>query len=67
MAAILGAKGTIARCRPVLMVEINDNLSHYGYTDQQLRAVITALGYRKVERIHSDELFVPEDRVHAHG
>lgn len=67
MQAILGAKGTIARCRPVLMVEINDNLPHYGYTEDQLRQTIGAMGYRQVERIHSDELFVPEDRVHAHG
>ena len=67
MQAILGAKGTITRCRPVLMVEINDNLPHYGYTEDQLRQTICAMGYRLVERIHSDELYVPEDRVHAHG
>lgn len=67
MQAILGAKGTIARCRPVLMVEINDNLPHYGYTEDQLRQTIGAMGYRQVERIHSDELFVPEDHVYAHG
>jgi FkbM family methyltransferase len=65
--ALLGAEQTILRCRPVLMVEINDNCSHYGRTDAQIRAVICAMGYQLVERIYSDELYVPTDRVHANG
>lgn len=63
--AVFGAAQTIARCRPVLMLEINDNAAHYGYTEQALRDVVVAMGYRPVERIHSDELFVPIERADA--
>jgi FkbM family methyltransferase len=68
MNALLGSRETIERCRPVLMVEINDNLPHYGYTEDQIREVIVSMGYEMVERIHSDELYVPtEARLYAHG
>lgn len=59
--ALRGALETIQRCRPVLVIEINKNCVFAGYTKQDFRAWITALGYRFVKRVNSDDVFVPEE------
>lgn len=59
--AIRGAQDTIRRCRPVLVVEINKNQGFVGIEPDWLRAVITDLGYRCVERLSSDEVYVPSE------
>lgn len=57
--ALRGAADTIARCRPVIGVEINRNIEHYGATAEQLRAWLTDRGYRRAYMANSDEIFVP--------
>lgn len=59
--AVRGAVETIARCRPVLSVEVNKNQRFVGIQPEFLRDCIKGLGYRLVERIHSDDVFVPAE------
>lgn len=61
--ALQGAAQTIARCKPVLMVEINKNLGFVGIEPDAVRGYIEGFGYRFVERHQSDEVFVPVDRM----
>lgn len=56
--ALRGAEETIARCRPVIVVEINRSITYYGITDEFLRAWIRERGYQRVLRVNSDEVFV---------
>lgn len=58
--ALRGAVETIRRCRPVVAVEINQNLSYVGVTPEQVRGFVQGLGYRFVDRLQSDEVFLPE-------
>lgn len=60
--ALQGAVETIARCRPVLMVEINKNAAFVGLNEDEIRAYVRSLGYRFVSRLHSDEIYVPIER-----
>ena len=57
--ALQGAEETIRRCMPVIVVEINANLVHYGLTADALRKYIVELGYKHVLTMNSDEVFVP--------
>lgn len=58
--ALLGASETIARCRPVIAVEINKNASYLGIDGDNVRQMITAeMHYRHVERLQSDDVFEP--------
>lgn len=57
--ALTGAFETLARCRPVLCVEINKSLGFMGITQDDVRKRIADAGYRFVERRQSDEVFVP--------
>lgn len=61
--ALKGALGTIARCRPVLMVELNKNLELVGLDEATVRRFIEDLGYRLVRECHSDKVFVPVERA----
>lgn len=58
--ALCGAEQTLIRCKPVLLVEVNNNASHYGYDRDAVRAIIHGHGYKLVERIMADELYVPD-------
>lgn len=60
--ALRGAVETIARCRPVIAVEINANATFYGLSGDDVRGFIRALGYRHALSVHSDEAFVPVER-----
>lgn len=60
--AIAGALDTIKRCRPVIGVEINTNLTLCGFTPDDLRTIIMTQGYRHELTIRSDEIFVPVER-----
>jgi len=60
--ALRGAVETLARCRPVIAVEINRNIGFEGLTEDDVRTFITAQGYRPVLKVRSDEVFVPEER-----
>lgn len=57
--ALRGAVETLARCRPVLCVEINKSLEFIGISADTVRQFIFDAGYRFVERRESDEVFVP--------
>jgi FkbM family methyltransferase len=58
--ALQGAVETIARCRPLLAVEINKNAAFLGLSRDEVRAYITdVLQYRFVERLQSDEVYEP--------
>jgi FkbM family methyltransferase len=57
--ALMGAEETIARCKPVIAVEINSGVKHYGHSAETLRSFICGLGYRQLLKMHSDEVFVP--------
>ena len=57
--ALKGAKETIDRCRPVLIVEINKQLQHSGITEDDLRTCLRVWGYEWQFKNYSDEVFVP--------
>ena len=59
--ALQGAAKTLATCRPVLVVEINKNLGYVGIDPAEVRSLLEVLRYRFVERIHSDEIYVPAE------
>lgn len=61
--ALKGASALLAACRPVLMVEINEHCRHYGIREDDVRAWIGEAGYRCLFRQHSDEVYVPEERL----
>lgn len=57
--ALRGAVETIERCRPVIVVELNQQASFYGIDPADVRVFIIACGYRSALTVHSDEVFVP--------
>jgi FkbM family methyltransferase len=57
--ALRGATATVEQFRPVIVVEINRNIAHYGSTGAELRSWIEARGYKRVLCMNSDEVFVP--------
>lgn len=57
--ALQGAVETLARCRPVLCVEINKSLGFMGIDINQVHRFIADAGYRFVEKRQSDWVFVP--------
>lgn len=59
--AVRGAAETIERCRPVLAVEVNKNQGFVGVAEEFLRDTIKSLGYRFIERLESDEVYVPAE------
>lgn len=60
--ALRGAEQTIARCRPVLALELNGNVEFYGFQKQEIRDWLTSRGYVKVARLHGDDVYLPEER-----
>jgi FkbM family methyltransferase len=61
--ALRGALETIARCRPVLAIEINKSAALCGIAKADVRSLVLASGYRFVERLSSDDVFVPAERA----
>jgi len=58
--ALMGARETIARCRPVIQVELREALlNRYGHPEADVRGVLTELGYKEVSRQQgSDVVFM---------
>lgn len=56
--ALRGAWQTIARDRPLLVVEENQCAARYGYADGDVAKLLAPLGYRMVERYASDRIYV---------
>ena len=62
--ALQGAERTIARCRPVLCVEVNKSAAFVGIEQEDVRRYVASLGYRFAERLQSDEVWLPEGPCH---
>lgn len=59
--ALMGAKQTINKFKPVLCVEVYDGwLNRYQHTGQDLINFIIELGYEEVETYKMDKIFVPK-------
>jgi FkbM family methyltransferase len=61
--ALKGGVQLLAQCRPVLMVEINENCRDYGIREDDVRQWLDVAGYVFQFRQHSDEVYVPKERV----
>jgi FkbM family methyltransferase len=59
--ALEGARETIARCRPVIILEVKATQAFYGRTPDDLRIAVERLGYERKNRFGRDELWVPTD------
>lgn len=59
--ALRGAVATIARCRPVIAVELNRGIEFLGYTRDDVRRCILDQGYQAVGKHRSDEFFAPTE------
>lgn len=57
--ALKGAEDLIKRCKPVIVVELKNHGSKYGYTDQDLIDWLKARGYQEKARFGRDVLFSP--------
>lgn len=57
--ALQGARRTIKRCRPVLIVEVCKHGKRYGIRAEQTIALIEGMGYRKVYEAEPDIVFAP--------
>lgn len=57
--ALKGAVETLARCRPVVVVEINKSLGFMGLKPADVTGVLEAQGYRHAKTMGSDQAFVP--------
>lgn len=54
-----GAVETLARCRPVVAVEINKHLASYGVTPADIYAFMEAQGYTAGPKLGIDQVFLP--------
>lgn len=46
--ALRGARDTIERSHPIIQVELRGFTEHYGQTDEDVRTLLSGLGYRQV-------------------
>jgi FkbM family methyltransferase len=58
--ALRGAVATLARCRPVVAVEINKNLKYVDVKEADIYAFFDAQRYRHLMSVGSDHVFLPE-------
>lgn len=63
--ALRGAGETIARCRPVIAVEVDNKQTFFGHQPDGLRDFVKALGYHFAERLRSDEVYLPAEWAQA--
>ncbi len=61
--AVRGAVETIARCRPVVVVEMDANAGFVGVSPEALRQTLTGAGYRHATQLLSDHVFLPTERA----
>ena len=57
--ALEGARESIARHKPVIVLELRDHAIQYGYKDDTIRDMVYAMGYRLHKRVCHDEIFLP--------
>lgn len=62
--ALIGARETIARCRPMIQIELRNQATRYGQSDDLVRAWLRNAGYEEVSRQQgSDVVFGPIARA----
>ncbi len=62
--ALAGARDTLARCRPLVQVELRNFTDQFGHSDADVRELLAALGYREISRqLGSDVVFEWGPRV----
>lgn len=61
--ALRGATATLARCRPVVVVEINQNQRFMGLEPGEVAAFLQAQGYAVRATLKNDVVFLPEERT----
>lgn len=60
--ALKGARETILRCKPVIIIE-QKKLAKNGMTDAEIAFMIQDMGYYFAERVWSDNVFIPHHLV----
>jgi FkbM family methyltransferase len=60
MVALHGAKATLQRCRPVVVIEINERCVERGLTYGSIVRRVEAFGYRWQDVLHQNHLFLPD-------
>lgn len=58
--ALLGARKTLERHRPLIQAEENKRCRDHGYEIGDLERVLRTMGYRLAAQIHEDLVFLPE-------
>jgi FkbM family methyltransferase len=62
--ALRGATETIARCRPMIAVEINEMVTYVGETEASIRVQMAAFDYVYHQSVgSSDHVFIPQERA----
>lgn len=59
--ALLGARETITRHRPVIVLELKGLPGSFGAEDATVLALLSQMGYRSQQRFANDEIFVPAE------
>lgn len=63
--ALRGGAETIARCRPVIALELDNKQTFFGHQPEWVRDYVKAMGYHFVERLRSDEVYLPAEWAQA--
>ncbi len=58
-AALLGARGTLLRCRPIVIFENKFHWAKYGVSRLAPQEFLIGLGYQRLEIVHKDEIWGP--------
>ena len=55
--ALLGAIETINRCKPIVALELNGLAEKYNHTDNDVKTLMTSLGYNEIGIVDDDAIF----------
>lgn len=59
--ALIGARETISRCKPFVLVELAGHGKHVGRTDEDVTRLLDDMGYERVWQYHVDHGFRPKE------